>query len=244
MANPLQIARALRPVFDPVIRPIVRPVTRTFASLIAIPLFRWILRNVFRVHELDAETEKDLAEWFRGSLVLLLATANFESILFAEVQILKGDNLDWLIMGGRLLLAIAVIETMPDQQLFSIIHPGPPPLRYDRERGFWGNVTDQFRPVLKGLLCQHLNRSSPVLAIMAAILTGPVGWVCYGVAITQYLIIGLVTSADRAMDILTQFDRKVAEKRREVIEEFHITAADTAAPLDPPANPTGAVHLR
>ena len=244
MANPFQIIRALRPVFDPVIRPVLRPVTRTFASLIAVPIFRFLLRKVFRIHELDAETEKDLSEWFRGSVVLLLATRNFESILFAEFHLMKGDSLDALIMGTRLLLAVSVIETMPDQQLFAIIHPGPPRLTYDRTVSFWQNVRGQARPVLKGLVCQHLNRSSPVFAIMAAILAGPVGWVCYGMAIVQYLIIGLVTSADRAMDMLSQFDRRVAQKRRELIEEFDITAEDTSAPLDPPARPTGAVHVR
>ena len=244
MPNPLYIVRALRPVFDPVIRPVLRPLTRAFAGVVAIPVFRFILKHVFRVSELDEETEKDLSEWFRGALVLLFATANVEAAIFEAVKIHDGEGLDWLILGGRLLLAVAVIEGMPDQQLFAIIHPGPPRLTYDRSTSLWANVRRQFRPVMRGLLCQHLNRSSPVLAIMSAIFTGPVGWFCFGLAITQYLIIGLVTSADRAMDVLSQFDRRVAQQRREIIEEFHITAEDTAAPLDPPAAPTGAVHVR
>lgn len=244
MANPFYIARALRPVFDPVIRPILRPVTRAFAGLVAVPVFRFIVKHILRIDELDEETEKDLSEWFRGSLVLLFATANVESAIFSEVQLHDGHALDWLIMGGRLLLAVAVIENMPDQALFSIIHPGPPPLRYHRSIGFWGSVRVQWRPVVRGLVCQHLNRSSPVLAIMSAILGGTVGWVCYTLAITQYLIIGLVTSVDRAADVLSQFDKVMARKRREIIEEFHITADDTAAPLDPPAAPVGAVHVR
>jgi len=49
-----------------------------------------------------------------------------------------------------------------------------------------------------------------------------VGWVCYLMAITQYLIIGLVTSRDRALDVLSEFDRAVAERRTELIEEFKL----------------------
>ena len=244
MANPLLVVRALRPVFDPVIRPVLRPVTRTAAGWVAVPTFRFVVRRVLRLGELDAETEKDLIEWFRASVVLLLATRNVEAMVFSDVPVVTGEGLDWLIMGGRLLLAVAVIETMPDQQLFAIIHPGPPPLKYDRALGLWGSVRKQWRPVLRGLACQHLNRSSPVLAIMAAVFGGVVGWVCYALAITQYLIIGLVTSVDRAADVLSQFDSVVARKRREIIEEFSILPEDTRAPLDPPAAPVGGVHLR
>jgi hypothetical protein len=49
-----------------------------------------------------------------------------------------------------------------------------------------------------------------------------VGWVCYLMAITQYLIIGLVTSRDRALDVLSEFDRAVAQRRNELIEEFKL----------------------
>jgi hypothetical protein len=49
-----------------------------------------------------------------------------------------------------------------------------------------------------------------------------VGWVCYLMAITQYLIIGLVTSRDRALDVLSEFDRAVARRRNELIEEFKL----------------------
>ena len=135
-------------------------------------------------------------------------------------------------MGLRLLLAIGVIEAMPDQELFAVIHPGPPKLRWpkcDRLR----ELRAQVWPFCRGWMCQHLNRSSPVLAIMAAIFGGDrtnpqqytewlVGWVCYGLAITQYLIIGLVTSRDKALDALSAFDRQVARRRRELIEEFGI----------------------
>jgi len=47
-----------------------------------------------------------------------------------------------------------------------------------------------------------------------------VGWVCYLMAITQYLIIGLVTRRDKALDMLNEFDRAVAERRQELVEEF------------------------
>ena len=62
-----------------------------------------------------------------------------------------------------------------------------------------------------------------------------VGWVCYLLAITQYLIIGLVTSRDRAMDVLSEFDRAVAQRRREIIEEFEL---DEVARQEPTAKET------
>ena len=47
-----------------------------------------------------------------------------------------------------------------------------------------------------------------------------VGWVCYFMAISQYLIIGLVTSRDKALNVLAEFNRQVTIRRRELIEEF------------------------
>jgi hypothetical protein len=61
-----------------------------------------------------------------------------------------------------------------------------------------------------------------VFAIMCAIIPGPIGWICYFVAIAQYLLIGLVTSRDKALDVLAQFDRQVAVRRREIIREFNL----------------------
>ena len=72
-----------------------------------------------------------------------------------------------------------------------------------------------------------------VFAIIAVILGSTVGWVCYGLAVFQYLIIGLVTSRDKALDVLAEFDRQVARKREELIEEFQIDQSKTDAPLDP-----------
>jgi hypothetical protein len=92
-----------------------------------------------------------------------------------------------------------------------------------------------------------LNRSSPVLAIMAVIFGGDphvpeeathrlVGWICYGAAISQYLIIGLVTSRDKVLDALSEFDRQVALRRQELVEEFDLNAAPprpAVVPVDP-----------
>jgi hypothetical protein len=210
----------------------LRPLVRLTVGLLAIPVFRLVLRRVIRLQELDAELEKDLEQWVRGSLLLLLATANMEQVFFGWVPLDFQGNYAWLLIGARLLLAISVIEAMPDQDLFSIIHPGPPkPFwpKTDRLRGLLGQV----RPTCRGLLCQHLNRSSPVLAIMSAIFGGDaevpgqyvgwlVGWICYFMAIAQYLVIGLVTSRDKALDVLSEFDRQIAIRRRELIEEFEI----------------------
>ncbi len=241
--------------------PVLKPVSRTLAGLIAIPASQLFRRRVVRIQELDEELEKDIDEWIRGSLLLLLATANAE----AWLHHLFSDRLNvdwfdqWWVTAGRLLLAIGVIEAMPDQQLFAIIHPGPPVPRYLREKGLWGSFREQFKPISKGLVCQYLNRSSPVYVIMAAIFGGYasaaidateavniaetlilgmtegqlIGWVCYFLAIAQYLLIGLVTSRDRAIDVLTEFDRKMAQRRQDLIEEFDIDETKTSAPLNP-----------
>ncbi|MEX2286174.1 MAG: DNA topoisomerase I [Planctomycetaceae bacterium] len=203
--------------------PVFRPVVRFLIGFIAIPAFRFLLKRVVRLHDLDDELEKDLEQWFRGSVVLLASTRVMEHALFGWIPFedLEGDY-RWLLWGFRIMLAIGVIESMPDQNLFAIVHPGPPKIRYDRSRGFWSQLREHAWPYSRGLLCRHINRSSPVFAILAAIAPGWVGWTCYFVAIFQYLIIGLVTSHDKALDVLNEFDRQVALRRREIIDEFHL----------------------
>jgi hypothetical protein len=134
----------------------------------------------------------------------------------------------WL-LGARLLLAIGVIEGMPDQALFSIIHPGPPRLEIQRGR-VWASLKGYIWPFCRGILCQHLNRSSPVLAILTVFLPGTVGWACYGLAITNYLIIGLVSSKDKALNVLQKFDAAVAERREELLHELHPQPPDNLSP--------------
>ena len=272
----------------PLFRSILRPISRVLVGLIAIPIFRFIMRRVFRLQDLDEELEKDLEEWFRGALLLLAATANMEHLLFGWMQKVDWlDRADWLTMGLRLLLAIGVIEAMPDQELFAVLHPGPP--KMEKGKGFFRQLFQKRWLFLKGIVCRHLNRSSPVLAMMCAIIgaqlpsaadlannevhsamirahvnsavycqhcftTSPiqtvvsvgtilqldpelsvdndhfgrqwerwlVGWICYLLAITQYLIIGLVTRRDRALDVLSEFDRAVAERRDELVKEFQL----------------------
>lgn len=277
----------------PVFRSILRPISRVLVGLIAIPIFRFLMRRVFRLQELDDELEKDLEEWFRGALLLLAASANMEHLLFGWMQKVDWlDRADWLTMGLRLMMAISVIEAMPDQELFAVLHPGPPKL--EKGKKFLVQVWRKKWAYAKGIVCRHVNRSSPVLAMMCAIIGSQlpsaedyeaievyrsdmyrqeviigwascqqcsglfpvngamaldalqtmepklkagadqfdelerrrerwlVGWVCYLMAITQYLIIGLVTSRDRAIDVLSEFDRAVAERRSELIEEFKL----------------------
>lgn len=220
----------MTPFYRGLLLPFLKPASRLVAGLIAIPAFRLMRRHVVRVDELDAELEKDIDEWFRGSLLLVLSTANFE--LWVDAWFAEHYSWDinlWWLTGGRILLAIGVIEAMPDQELFSIIHPGPPAPHLDRELGVWGSFRKQVRPIVKGVVCQYLSRSSPVFAIMAAIFAGPEGWIFYWLAILQYLIIGLVTSRDRAVDVLSEFDRQVAQRRRELIDEFQIDEGKTQA---------------
>ncbi len=212
-----------------ILGPVLRPLFRILLGLIAIPIFRFILRHLFRVQELDDELEKDLEQWFKGTLVLLAATKNMEMTMFAWVDHLGGPaaiaNVDWnnaWVTGLRILMVIGVIEMMPDQELFAIIHPGPPKFKYDRKIGFFQSLKNQFRPIAKGLVCQHLNRSSPVFAILCAIFDEQEGWICFGIASIQYLIIGLVTSRDRVLDALSAFDRQVAIRRQQIKEEFSL----------------------
>lgn len=233
-----------RTLLDRFLGPILRPLTRMFIGLVAVPIYRQVRRRIPGVAQFDDEVEKDLEQWFRGSLLLLLATKNFEMWVASRLNPRVPDWLDlemtgenWLLAGGRLLLAIAVIEAMPDQELFAIIHPGPPDLKLDRKRSLWGNIQTQAWPYIRGVSLQLLNRAAPVLAIMAVIFGGmegtprTVGWVCYVLAIAGYLIIGLITSRDKMLDVLSRFDRQIALRRRELIEEFDIDESVTSAPL-------------
>ncbi|HET6426623.1 MAG TPA: DNA topoisomerase I [Planctomycetaceae bacterium] len=195
----------------------LKPLVRIILGMIVAPLFRVTLHRVIK-KELNEELEKDIAQWLRGSLLLLIATANTESFFFHWVPPQFREEHVWL-LATRLLLAISVIEAMPDQALFSIIHPGPPKPNLDRRR-IIGSTLEYIPKFLFGLVCQHLNRSSPVLAILAVFVEGRIGWVCYGFAIFNYLIIGLVSSKDKALDVLQQFDRVMAEKRQEIKEEL------------------------
>lgn len=204
------------------LQPLLKPVVRIFLGFIAIPIFRMFVRRVVRVQDLDEELEKDLEQWFRGALLLLIATQNMESTIFFWVRQETRESV--LFMGGRLLLAIGVIEGMPDQSLFALIYPGPQPPKIERGRVIWSLI--QYIPLLgKGLICQHLNRSSPVLAILAVIWPDvTVGWVCYGMAIGQYLLIGLVASKDKALGVLQKFDEAVARQRQEIQQEINLLA--------------------
>lgn len=195
----------------------IKPLVRIVLGMVIAPLFRLTLHRVIK-KELNEELEKDIAQWLRGSLLLLIATANTESFFFHWVPPQFREEHVWL-LATRLLLAISVIEAMPDQALFSIIHPGPPKPHIEKGRVF-ASVIAYIPKFLFGLLCQHLNRSSPVLAILTVFIAGHVGWICYGFAIFNYLIIGLVSSKDKALNVLQQFDRAMIEKRREIEAEI------------------------
>ena len=205
-----------------ILQPVLKPLTRFFLGFIAVPIFRLLMRKVVRVQEVNEELEKDLEQWFRGSLLLLAATDNMEGALFGWVS--EAARASPYFMAGRLLLAIGVIEGMPDQALFALIHPGPQKPKI--EKGHVLRSLIRYTPQLfKGLICQHLNRASPVLAILSVLQSGQVGWICYGIAIAQYLLIGLVTSKDKALDVLTQFDAAVARQRHDIESELHLQVA-------------------
>ncbi len=208
-----------------VLRPLLKPLTRILVGFIAIPIFRLVIKRGMRMAKVEEELENDLEQWFRAALILLVATANMEHLLFGWVPLdLQGDQ-SWIGVFFRLLLVIGVIELMPDQALFGVLHSGPMNLPVGKRmiQELW---TDRVK-WLKKVGCMHLNRSSPVFAMMSAIFGGDpdsaaatIGWICYFLAITQYLIIALITSADKAGDLLSHFDRAIAEQREELVEEF------------------------
>lgn len=230
------------------LKPIVRPITRLLVGCIAVPIFRLFTKRVLRLTQLDAELEKDLEQWFRGAVLLLIATQNMETILFpwampliqarfsksademhlSPLEVQHKDESGWILLGLRVMLAIGVVQMMPDQELFAVIHHGPPKVTFDKSKKYWPQIKSQVWPFLKGHLCVHLNRSSPVFAILAAIAPGTPGWVCYGMALAQYLIIGLVTSRDKAINVIQIFDETVQRRREELLQEFSIA---------PPAQP-------
>ena len=208
-----------------ILRPILKPLTRILVGFIAIPLFRLIVRKGMRMAKVEAELERDLEEWFRAALILLVATANMEHLLFGWVPLdLEGDQ-SWIGVFFRLLLVIGVIELMPDQALFGVLHIGQLNLPVGKRllHDLWNDRVDW----IKKFACMHLNRSSPVFAMISAIFGGDpdspgafIGWVTYFLAISQYLIIALITSTDKAGDILTKYDRAIAEQREDLVDEF------------------------
>ncbi len=198
------------------VKPVLKPIVRVILGLLVIPVFRLFLHRVVRVKDLDEELEKDISDWLRGAILLLIATSNMESVVWGWIRPEFRDSRYELFLLLRLLLAIGVIEGMPDQALFSIIHPGPPPMVLRKGRR-WADFKALIIPSLRGLFHQHLNRSSAVLAILSVVLDpGAVGWICYGLAITNYLIIGLICSRDKALDVLSRFDRAVSAQRHEI----------------------------
>jgi len=234
-----------------VLNPILRPVLRILTGLGAIPLFRFIVRRVFRVQTTTAELERDLELWFRGAVLMLAATANLESFLFGWTPWYQqsGETV-WQTLILRLLLAVGVIESMPDEDVFGILHRGPPKLRLTTRAG-WREAWLRKREYLRGLGILHLRRSTPVFAIMAVIFGGEtahspeltelhktVGWWCYGLAIAQYLIIALITQRDRIAGLLGTFDREASVVRREILQGDAASAVvSDGDPGDPNVRP-------
>ena len=198
---------------------LLRPISRVIAGVLAVKVCRFVMKRVGKVQVIDAEFERDIEHWFRASLMLLVATANVEGLLFGWVKVDLEGHWTWLILGLRLLIVASVIEAMPDQVLFAILHRGPPKVPFGR--GFLRRLWEARRAVCGGILHQHMKRSSPVFAFLAAIFGGPpggdawiVGWTCYALCVGQFLYIALVTSKDMAREALDKFDAQVSELRQ------------------------------
>jgi hypothetical protein len=128
----------------------------------------------------------------------------------------------WFGVGLRIMLAVAVIQMMPDQELFTVIHPGPRMPLFPCGSSLAAKLRLSAKPLAIGFFWQHLSRSSPVFAILSVIFTGWIGWACYAMAILQYLFIGLVTSRDRAIDVLLVFDEQMAARRHELVRQVRV----------------------
>ncbi len=219
-----------------VFKPVLRPIFRILTGALAIPAFRFVLRKLWREKKLSKEMERDLEQWFRGAVILLAATANLEDFLFGWLPWHKSED-PWLTMLLRLLLAVGVIESMPDQDIFGIVHQGPPKAKWTSRSGLQ-DAWRRRREFIRGLWILHLKRSSPVFVIMTVIFGNApgtrefiVGWVFYGLAVVQYLIIGLITERDRLTGLLEMFDRSAGAIRKE------IAGGEKAAPPDTPKCP-------
>src|SRR4051812_22254520 len=96
---------------------LIVPLVRMIVRVIAAPTLRYCFKHASLHERLDAELEKDLAEWFRGSLLLLLVTANVETRFWHKLVPFQQqlDKHEWLGVGLRIMLAIAVVQLMPDQ---------------------------------------------------------------------------------------------------------------------------------
>ena len=204
-----------------IFKPVLRPLFRVLTGALAIPAFRFVMRRLLHRKNVSKEMERDLEMWFRGAIILLAATANLEDFLFGWLPWHKSED-PWLTMLLRLLLAVGVIESMPDQDVFGILHHGPPKADWLIRDG-WRNIWRRRREFIRGIGVLHLKRSSPVFVIMTVIFGNApgtreflVGWVFYGLAIGQYLIIGLVTERDRITGLLQKFDRGAGIIRKEI----------------------------
>ena len=205
-----------------VFKPVLRPLFRVLTGALAIPAFRFVMRHLLRRKQLSSEMERDLEMWFRGAVILLAATANLEDFLFGWLPWHKSED-PWLTMLLRLLLAIGVIESMPDQDVFGIVHRGPPKAKWTSLSGL-RDIWRRRREFILGFCVLHLKRSSPVFVIMTVIFGNApgtrefiVGWIFYGLAVAQYLIIGLITERDRIEGLLQQFDRSADVIRKEIL---------------------------
>ena len=75
-----------------IFKPVLRPILRLISGLVAIPLFRFLLKRIFKVKANDAEMERDLEMWFRGAVLLLAATKNFEDFVYVS-QLLQAEGM-------------------------------------------------------------------------------------------------------------------------------------------------------
>jgi hypothetical protein len=185
----------------PVLEPLIRPLARSCLGSAATWLVRVCLPRLARGAALDDELRADVGRWLGASLLLLAATRNLEQQLFGLVELVLNGEVRYATLYCRMLLAIGVIQAMPDQELFPIVHPCR--LRLNLAALLAPEACcGELRLLLWSLLCQHLYRSSPCLAILAIVAPGAVGWICYTLAVVQYLTMALMTPRQAALAAL------------------------------------------
>ena len=190
----LAVLREL-PLYESIISPFFRLILRWLTwPLVRLTLHIVNLDRRTRSPETRERVQSMLEHWLRGAVFLLAASRNMEEVLFGWVPLFAQGEERWIAFAGRLMLASTVVEAMP---------PDPVDvLRRKRRCGFrelliWFRSPRKawriWQPDLFRLLMRHLSRSSPVLVILTTIAPGWVGWVSFGLALSQYLAVGIIT---------------------------------------------------
>ena len=141
-----------------------RPLTRLIMRLAALPALRFCSTTSRRSNVWTTSWRRIWRNGFAASLLLLLVTANMEVLLWHPLIPFPDlmDEHKWFGVGLRIMLAIAVVQLMPDQELFTVIHPGPRIPRFPPGTSLGGKIRllgSRCASVFSGSTSADLRRS-------------------------------------------------------------------------------------